>query len=104
MGAWPGLDMQRFFVVAFVLFDMFFICIYIYIHRHMYIHIHIYVYMLTPPPPRMTDRCGEGEGCCPSPCIVCQLMGHNHLSQTQFQSFQISNIPLSLSFQSFQNV
>ena len=64
----------------------------------------IYIYIYAHPPPRMTDQCGEGKGWCPSPCMICQRMGDNHLSQTQFQSFQISNIPLSLSFQSFQNV
>ena len=72
---------------------------------YQYMYICIYIYAHTPPPaPPLTDRRGEGGGWCPSPCMICQRMGDNHLSQTQFQSFQISNIPLSLSFQSFQNV
>ena len=45
-----------------------YVCMYVYIYIHTYIYIYIYnyivIYMLTPP--RMTDRCGEGEGWCPS--------------------------------------
>ena len=82
--------------------------IYQYKHTHTHtrtcVYIYIYTHICSHPPAQTTDHCGEGEGWCPSPCMICQRMGDNHLSQTQFQSFQISNIPLSLSFQSFQNV
>ena len=56
-------------------------CINNYIKKYIY----IYIYMLTPP---MTDRRGEGEGWCPCPSMICQRIGDNHLSQTQFQKFR----------------
>ena len=63
-----------------------FICLYIYIHIHIRTcKVYIYIHMLTPPP---HDRRGEGEGWCPCPSMICQRIGDNHLSQTQFQKFR----------------
>ena len=48
---------------------------------------YVYIYIYAHPPP-MTDRRGEGEGWCPCPSMICQRIGDNHLSQTQFQKFR----------------
>ena len=49
--------------------------------------LYVYIYIYAHPPP-MTDRRGEGEGWCPCPSMICQRIGDNHLSQTQFQKFR----------------